>query len=398
MSAAMWMLHITVALHVLSVADTAALAAVQLTGAIPALLLMPIAGLAADKFPVRSLALSGVSVQILAVVGLAISAAQGSLTALALCFALQGTAMALWPPSRQQWLYGVIDGDLRQKANAAIGSLNGAMTIVGAVGAGVVSIWSPVIAIVAVACLLALGLLQLLRVSAPEPVAERPTEPKRIGAHLRGFAADLRAGFGATRRFPLAQSVIWIGIAWGFIGGGYTVMINGHVIEDLNGGSIAVAVVFCCDGLAVLVATVFAGRLPRSAHLPVWGLCYVVQGLGWASFFLAPNLIATIACIVVMRFASGFIIALDTTILLETVPGEFRGRVTSVHLTTYNAMARLSLAALGSALAAVSLVWLGVAAGLLSSAFGIVWWLLAGRRSRSTYMRAPTLDPESVRA
>lgn len=387
------MLHITVALHVLSVADTAALAAVQLAGALPALLLMPIAGLAADKLSVRKLALTGAAVQIAAVVGMAASARTGSLVALALCFALQGTAMALWPPARQQWLYGVVSAELRQKANAAIGSLNGVMTIVGAVGAGVVSIWSPAVAMLGVAGLLALGLVQLLRVRAPEPVAGERPKPKRFRAHLRGFAADLRAGFGATRRYPLAQSVIWIGIAWGFIGGGYTVMINGHIVEDLGGDSIAVAIAFCCDGLAVLGATVLAGRLRRSAHLPVWGLCYVVQGLGWAAFFLAPNLVGAVVCLMVMRFASGYIIALDTTILLETVPSEFRGRVTSVHITTYNAMARVSLAALGAALAAVSLVWLGVAAGLISAAIGVAWWILAGRSAGAAYMSAPTAEP-----
>jgi MFS family permease len=378
----MWMLHIAVALHVLSLADTAALAAVQLSGALPALLLMPVAGFAADRLPVRRLALASTVVQAFAVVGMAAAARMGDLVALAGLFAVQGAAMAFWGPSRQQWLYGVVDPALRQRANAAIGSLNGAMIVVGAVGAGAVALWSPTVAIGAAAALFGLGAVPLLRVRAPEPVASATTVRGGLGARLRGFAAGMRDGFTAAGRFPLARSVIWIGIAWGFIGGGYVVMVNGHVVENLGGDAAAVAVVFACDGLAVLAGTVVAGRLPRSAHLPVWATSYVAQGLLWAAFFLAPNLATAVACVVVMRLAGGCIIGLDATILLETVPREYRGRITSVHMATYGAAARLSLAALGAALAVVSLIWLGAAAGLLSALFGVVWWFASGRRSR----------------
>jgi hypothetical protein len=245
-------------------------------------------------------------------------------------YAVQSIAMAFWPAARQQWLYGLVAPESRQRANAAFGSPGGIMTIAGAVAAGVVSAWSPVAAIGGVALLLVVGAGQLARVRPPAPVAAPDPVDAGVGARLRSFAAGLREGFGARRRYPLARSVIWIGIAWGFIGGGYTVMLNGHVVEGLGGDAATVAAVFVCDGSAVLAGTVLAGRLRRSAHLPVWAVCYVAQGLAWAGFFVAPGLVSAVACIVAMRLASGFVIALDTTILLETVPAALRGRVTSV--------------------------------------------------------------------
>jgi hypothetical protein len=386
LSAAFWMLQISVALHVLAAAGTAALAAVQLAGVLPALLLTPVAGLAADRMRLRPLLLWTVTAQVVAVAGMAVAAWTGSLVILAVCYAAQSFAMAFWPAARQQWLYGLVAPEARQRANAAFGSLGGIMTIVGAIGAGLVSAWSPVAAIGVAAALMAIGAVILSRVRATAPVAALANE--RIGDRLRSFATGLREGFGATRRYPLARSVIWIGIAWGFIGGGYTVMLSGHVVDDLGGDAATVAGVFVCDGLAVLAGTVVAGRLRRSAHLPVWAACYVAQGIAWAGFFAAPGLACAVAGLAVMRLASGFIIALDTTILLETVPAEYRGRVTSIHVTSYNATARLSLAALGAALGWFALTTLGIAAGLLAAATGIVWWLLAGRRSQAAYITA----------
>jgi hypothetical protein len=397
LSAAMWMLNIAAALHVLAAAGTGRLALVQLAGTLPALLLMPVAGLAADRLPVRGLALGSAGVQAAAAAGMALSSQAGDLRVFAALFALQGTAMAFWAPARQQWPYGVLkdsvaEPELRQRANAAIGSVNGAMIVVGAVGAGLVSVWSPAGAIGVTAALTALAFAVLTRVRAPEPTwAGTPNAGLR--AHLRSFASGVGEGFAAARRHRLAHSVIWIGIAWGFIGGGYTVMVSGRIVEDIGAGSLAVAIAFTCDGLAVLAATIFAGRLPRRLHLSAWALAYVVQGLGWAAFFLAPGLAGALACLVVMRLASGMIIALDTTLLLETVPAEFRGRVTSVHLTTYNAMSRLSLAALGAALGWAGLTVLGTATGLLSAAFGAVWWFAAGRRVRGDYLAAAGTVP-----
>ncbi|MFG3340391.1 MFS transporter [Glycomyces sp. NPDC048151] len=386
LSAAFWMLQISVALHVLDAAGTAALAAVQLAGVLPALLLTPVAGLAADRARLRPLLLWTVAAQAVAVAGMAVGASAGNLVVLAGCYAAQSIAMAFWPAARQQWLYGLVAPEERQQANAAFGSLGGIMTIVGAIGAGLVSAWSPVAAIGGAAALIACGAVVLSQVRATGPAAAPDGE--RVGARLRSFATGLREGFGATRRYPLARSVIWIGIAWGFIGGGYTVMLSGHVVDGLGGDAATVALVFACDGVAVLAGTVIASRLPRSTHLPVWAACYAAQGLAWAGFFAAPGLAGALTCLVAMRLASGCVIALDTTILLDTVPAELRGRVTSIHVTTYNATARLSLAALGTALGWFSLSALGIAAGLLATATGFAWWFLAGRRSQTVYITA----------
>jgi len=98
------------------------------------------------------------------------------------------------------------------------------------------------------------------------------------------------------------------------------------------------------------------------------------------------------ALLAVMRTASGVIIALDTTILLATVPGRLRGRITSLHMTTYGAASRVALAVFAGLLAVTGVRTVGVVAGAASVIVGAAWWWLNGRRARPLYMNATSAD------
>jgi hypothetical protein len=113
----------------------------------------------------------------------------------------------------------------------------------------------------------------------------------------------------------------------------------------------------------------------------------------------ANSLPLAVIALVVMRLASGYVIALDTTILLETVPPRLRGRIVSLHMTTYSAVARISLAAVGAALTAVTISTIGIGAGLTSAGFGVVWWWRSGRPARTVYQTPnAAIDPDDGRS
>lgn len=378
-SVAVWSVTIAITIAVLAHHPVATLAWVGLAGALPALVLMPLAGIWADRYDVRTLSLWSMAGQCGATALLAL-VIEGNIFALAGLYAVQGTFAALWPPARQQWLYGLIEPDLRHQANSAIGSINGVMILLGAAFGGALSAGKPSWAVLAAVALQALVFLQIWRIP-------RVDRKPGAGARARGLLSDLADGVRAARRYPLARSVIWIGIAWGLIGGGYSVMLAGHFVKNLHVDAFGLGLVYAADGLTVILATVAAARLPRSRHLAVYGGAYVLQGIAWAMIFAAPAIPLAVAALVVMRFASGYIIALDTTILLETVPDEVRGRITSLHITTYNGVARISLATLGVVLALASVSAVGIAAGVASAVFGVVWWWRSGRSAVSLYRR-----------
>ena len=165
----------------------------------------------------------------------------------------------------------------------------------------------------------------------------------QAGGALRSLHADLAEGFTALRALPLARSVIWVGISWGLIGGAYNVLLAVYVTNDLHGDGLLLGVFYVVDGAAVILGSVLAVRLRRGSHLAAYALAYVLQGAAWGAMFLGGQPAWGAALLAVMRTASAVIIALDTTILLSTAPERLRGRITSLHMTTYGAASRVAL-------------------------------------------------------
>ncbi|MEU3829936.1 MFS transporter [Streptomyces sp. SID486] len=388
-SGATWVMQVALFVYVLRHASPSALAAVQLTGTLPALLWMPFAGAFADRSGVRLLALTSMVVQALSLCGMALLLKSG-LWAPSLLYALQGAANAVWGPARQRWLYSVVPPEGRQAANAALGSVSGTMTIVGAALGGALAAWSAGGAILAAAGLQLAAVVPLLLV-------RRPGARSGAGARRASLRSDVLEGFTVLRGLPLARSVIWIGIAWGFIGGAYNVLLAAYVTYQLHGSSVTLAVFYVVDGAATIIGSALAARLSTPRHLPGYAIAYGVQGAAWAAMFLPGNALFGAVLLGGMRAASGVIIALDSTILLSTVPERLRGRITSLHLTTYGGVSRLSLAVFGGILAAVGTRAVGLTTGVASVVVGAAWWFTGGRGAGALYQRA-LASPDAAEA
>jgi hypothetical protein len=377
---ASWIMLIAVFVYVLHHFSASSLAIVELVGTLPALLCMPFAGAIADRHDVRRLAMGSMTVQALSLLVML----RVGLWEVAACYGLQGAAGAVWAPARQRWLYALIRDDRsRAAANAAIGSVSGVMTIAGAALGGVLSAWSTSAALGAAAGLQLAATVPLLALA--RPAFQQGTQAD--GA-LRSLHADLAEGFTTLRALPLARSVIWVGISWGLIGGAYNVLLTAHVTNDLHGGGLLLGVFYVVDGAAVILGSVLTVRLRRGSHLAAYALAYVLQGAAWGAMFLGDWPVWGAAMLALMRTASGVIIALDTTILLATVPERLRGRITSLHMTTYGAASRVALAAFAGLLAVTGVGTVGVVAGAASVIVGVAWWSLNGRRARPLYMSA----------
>ncbi|WP_028935551.1 MFS transporter [Pseudonocardia spinosispora] len=378
-SAATWVMQIGLFVQVLGHSGIATLAVVELLGTTPSVVVMPFAGVLADRVDARRLAVLSMVIQAAALIGMAVVLDVWRWPLLGMLYAIQGLANTVWPPARQRWLYVVVAPERRVLANGAIGSVGGVTTILGAGVGGVLSAWSPLAALWCAAVLQLLAVVPLLR-RAGEPVAVVAGRGDAGASGNTGIRSDFVAGLRCVRSLPLPRSIIWVGIAWGCIGGAYSVLLAGHVTTDLGGGGPLLGLFYVLDGVAVIVGGIGAARVPPGRHLLVYTLAYLVQGGAWILVFATSSIGVSGGALVVMRLASGVVIALDTTLLLATVPAELRGRVTSLHMTTYAAMARVSLALFGALLTISDPRLLGIGAGVSSLLIGLVWaGMLRGR-------------------
>lgn len=394
-SGSTWVMQISLFIQVLRDSSPAVLAAVELIGTVPALAFMMVAGTLADRFDVRRLAVGSMVAQGVCVLGMALFLDHG-IWITAAFYGLQGLGNTLWPPARQQWLYGVVAPESRPAANARLGSVSGTMTVVGASLGGALAGWSPAGAMAVACALQVLAVVPLLaQVRRPMPYAEPAAKASPVREPL---LKELTAGLRVLRDLPLARSVVWIGIAWGCIGGAYDVLLAAYATGRLGGGGAVLGALYVADGVAVILGTVLAARIAVRRHLAAYTAAYVFQGLAWAAFFLAGHPVAAVALLAVMRLASGVIIALDTTVLLATVPAAVRGRVSSLHMTTYGAMARVSLALFAALLTVSDVRTVGVCTGAASVVLGTLWWWRRDREAQRAYPAAVTAHEPATAA
>ncbi|MBT2452266.1 MFS transporter [Streptomyces sp. ISL-43] len=393
-SGSTWVMQISLFIQVLRDSSPAALAAVELIGTVPALAFMMVAGTLADRFDVRRLAIGSMAAQAVCVLGMVLFLDNG-IWITAAFYGLQGLSNTLWPPARQQWLYGVVPPEGRPTANARLGSVSGTMTVVGASLGGVLSSWSPTGAMAVAGALQVLAVVPLL-LQAKEPLAY--AEPVREAVTPEPLRKELTAGLRVLRDLPLARSVVWIGIAWGCIGGAYDILLAAYATGYLDGNGTVLGALYVMDGVAVILGTVLAARIALRHHLSAYAAAYIFQGLAWGSFFLVGHAVVAIALLGVMRLASGIIIALDTTVLLATVPASVRGRVSSVHMTTYSAMARISLALFGGLLVVSDVRTVGFCTGVASVVLGGIWWWRRDREAERLYPAAVAEEQEPATA
>jgi MFS family permease len=372
-SLAVWIAQVALIVAVLEHHSGSTLAWVLLASTAPALLVGFAGGAVADRHDPRRVArLAG-----LARVGLLVAVGLGLVPSLAIGTIAYAAFLCLGRlsgPATIRLLYAALPTEQRAAGNAALGTVSGITTVLGAaigglsVGAmGVVPAFIVAAAIQAAAA----GVLWTLN---PVPKASRPVEDRP------GFGQSIVEGFVAMRRFPLAASVIVVGIAWGLIGGGYDVLIGIYGTHLLRGGGgLAVGLLYVADGVGVILGSYLAARLPARHQRGWYALAYGLQGALWTVFALSHNLVQAIPALLLMRVASGVIIALDTTLLLATVPDRLHGRIYALHTTTYGAVMRASLAITGVLLLSVSPRIVTFGAGGASIVVGAIWWLAIGR-------------------
>ncbi|MEU9018175.1 MFS transporter [Actinomadura sp. NPDC048394] len=375
--------------------STSALALVLGCAMVPRLLLLPLGGVLADRLNARAVAvatdLAGCGAQLFA--ALELLGGHPRLWHLAVAQAVGGAASAFQTPTISPMITGTVEAGALHKANALIGTANGATRLAGPAIAGTLVLtagpgWTFLLDSASFAA--SAALLALARVRrAPAP--DRPD-----GEPGRGMLRDLAEGWTEVRSrdwywTSLIAHAIWNGAS------AVLLTLGPAIAVDRLGGEGAWVATVQVGAVGLVAGALLAARV--RPHRPV-----LVANLGLAVFALPLALLAVAAPAPLVIAAYGLALTglgvlnpTWETVVQLTVPRRSLARVTS-----YDWLLSLGAAPLGYALAPLAASAWGTSVPLMISAVLVGGSCLGtaavpGVRAL-TMPNAPEPEPEPVPA
>ncbi|MDB5911004.1 MAG: transporter [Massilia sp.] len=289
---------------------------------LPLLILLPVAGVIADRFPPQRVVLAADLVRAAAQLGIAAELLAGlvRIPDLAALSAITGAGVAFGTPAVRTLVAAVVAGPERLRINARLGVASGlaqmaapamAGALILAVGAG----WSSLLTSgLFAASALTLGGLR------PERVAGRD----RRGA----FLGELRGGWTETRRHPWFLANVLAHGVW-HLAAGFLLTLGPLIAVDHLGGATSWVIITQLGTVGMVAGVYAAARLPIRRPLVAVAVGAAAYALPMAAFGVRmPVAVVTIAYFVAM-FGLGVLSPLWETTMQQRIPEEALGRVGS---------------------------------------------------------------------
>ncbi|WP_405150752.1 MFS transporter [Sphaerisporangium sp. NBC_01403] len=347
----------TLTLAVIQATDSAAdLGLILSCELLPLLVLLPVAGVVADRFPPQRVVLAADLVRCAAQLGIAAELLAGlvRIPDLAALSAITGAGVAFGTPAVRTLVTAVVPGPGRLRINTRLGVAAGLAQMAGpamagslilAVGAG----WSSLLtgALFAVSALTLGGLRP-----------HRAPRRNRRGA----FLGELRGGWTETRRHPwFLANVLGHGV-W-HLAAGFLLTLGPLIAVRHMGGATSWVIIAQLGTVGMLAGIYAAPRLPVRRPLVAVAFGAAAYALPMAAFAVRmPMAVVTVAYCAAM-FGLGVLSPLWETTMQERIPEEALGRVGS-----FDALISFAARPLGLAVAAPVAALTGTMAPLLIGA------------------------------
>jgi len=300
---------------------------------------------------------------------------------------LLGIAGVMFNPAQQAVLPAIVDKDDLAEANAINSGTSGIVSIIGAMLGGIIaSFFHPVI------CFIINALSYVW--SAFCIYQAKWKEKKILNSKKQPYFYDLKQGFIEVSTNKAARAIIIIGISWGFAGGGYAILIPilGQEVYDMGG--LGIGMLYAIDGLGMLLGAFYVKQFIGANHkkaIIYYGVAYLTQALFFAFMTQFSIFILGAFMLLLMRISSGIITPLDSYLLQIHTPDEIRGRVFSLHSSTYLGVMQISYASLGYLLERFGVPTMGIVIGIISFICGLTWLIQMKYIFKETKMKIDTM-------
>lgn len=348
-----------------------AISMVLLADLVPAMLLGPVFGAAADRWSRRTCTVVADLLRAVAFIGIA---SVGSIEATVAFAALAGVGTGLFGPAALAALPSLVEERRLPAATSLYGAVSDLGFFVGPALAGAVLLLGS-----AETLMLANGLTFLvsaaLLVRLPfGAVARRGDADPQTGAKPASLLAEAREGLGATARIAGVRTILLASGAALFFAGILNVGELPFATEELGTTEAGYSMLAAILGLGFICGSVAGskgGDLPVLRRRYLLGL--LLLGAGLIASGLAPSFAVALATFALFGFGNGLVLVYERLLLQRVVPDRLAGRVFGVKDS-------LSAWAFGAAFVAAGAIIALVGPRsllLLAGVGGVVVWGLA---------------------
>jgi MFS family permease len=352
-------------------------------------LISPLAGVAADRYNRKKLLIATDVIRAVAVLGFLWVRDSDDVWLLYTLTAIQLAFSGVFYPARNAILPDIVKPSELGAANALSSATWSVMLALGAALGGLVSgTWGiyPAFVIDAGTFLVSAGVIGLIRYQRP---GQREASDAGVSSAFREYVEGLQ--YLARHRdvlvISLQKAVMSISMSGAFQV--IQVALAEQVFVIGKGGALSLGIIFGVVGLGTglgpIISRRFTGDHDRSLRIGI-GVSFAVGSLGLVIVAPIASFEMVLLGTLIRSFGIGVIWVFSTQLLLQLVPGEFRGRVFSMEFA-FLTLANAAGAALGgwaldnTSLGLSGLTWSMVGLSVVSGLGWTTW--LAVRANRS---------------
>lgn len=149
--------------------------------------------------------------------------------------------------------------------------------------------------------------------------------------------SSLKDGLRYVKDSPVVSGLLVIAAVPILLGMSYMQLMPVMARDVLDVGASGMGLLMSTLGVGSVVGSFLSAALseyPRKGAILIWA--GLILGVGLVAFALSPAMPAAIAALLVLGVAQALIMALNQTLLNLAIVDEFRGRVLSVYMMTWN--------------------------------------------------------------
>jgi len=292
--------------------------------AIPVLVLSPIAGVVADRFPRRAVLMStNCATAVLAfVLAVIIASGHATIWALMIVSALAAGTQSFDTPARQSWVPGLVP---REVVSNAIGlnsiAFNGP-AVIGPPIAGILIATTGVSFCMFANAVATLAVVLALILMKPAPPSST-SRSSMLGAMIDGV------------RFlyihPVLRWVVFELIVVSLFVRPYNFLMPAYAAHVLYTDAKGLGALLAANGVGAILGAVLTASYSPPRRSLVWAGAAIVMGAGAVALGLVPQIVLAFVVLVVMGLTTMAFINSSNILLQTLAPDDMRGRLISVY-------------------------------------------------------------------